>query len=98
MKPFFFSLRELMRYSLEYDTLQRALKTALFIGTILGIINHGQAALAGHLTSQQVVSILVTYVVPFSVSLWSQIQGKRQRDHQQAALFRQQEPATSSRP
>ncbi|HLG62306.1 MAG TPA: nitrate/nitrite transporter NrtS [Ktedonosporobacter sp.] len=77
-------VRELMGYCAEYDTLQRALKTALVVGTILGMINHGQALLTGHMTFDRLISMLVTYLVPFSVSMYSQIQGKRQRDRLKA--------------
>lgn len=77
-------LHELIAYCTEYDTLQLALKTALVVGTLLGVINHGQALLTGHMTSDHLISMLVTYLVPFSVSMYSQIQGKRQRDRLKA--------------
>ena len=67
-------------YGLERDTLFRSIKTALVVGTILGLINHGAAILAGRFTVEQMISFLVTYLVPFSVAMYGQIQGKRQRD------------------
>lgn len=67
-------------YALERDTLVRSLKTALVIGTILGLINHGPALIAGRLTSEQLVPLLITYLVPFTVTTYGQVQGKRQRD------------------
>lgn len=72
--------RSFLAYCLERDTILFAIRMALFIGTILGLINHGQAILTGHFTTDRLVSLLVTYLVPFSVSLYSQVQGKRQRD------------------
>jgi len=44
------------------------------------LINHGQAMFTGHLTFDQLVPLLLTYCVPFSVSMYSQVQGKRERD------------------
>jgi hypothetical protein len=72
--------RSLIAYCLERDTLLFSVKMALVIGTLLALINHGQALLAGHLTSDRLVSLLLTYFVPFTVAMYSQIRGKRQRD------------------
>jgi hypothetical protein len=69
-------------YSLERDTLIRSTKTALVVGTVLGLINHGQALLTGHFTVEHIGPLLLTYLVPFSVATYGQIQGKRQRDQQ----------------
>jgi hypothetical protein len=69
-------------YGLERDTLIRSTKTALVVGTILGLINHGQALLTGHFTIEHLGPLLLTYLVPFSVATHGQIQGKRQRDQQ----------------
>jgi hypothetical protein len=72
--------RTILTYGLERDTLVRSFKVALLIGSILGLINHGPALLAGHFTSNQLVPLFITYLVPFSVATYGQIQGKRQRD------------------
>src|SRR5579884_1504665 len=76
--------RPLIAYCFERATLWFAIRMALVVGTILGIINHGQEIVTGHFTSDRLFSLLLTYCVPFSVSLFSQIQGKRQRDRLQA--------------
>ncbi|GAC1394352.1 MAG: hypothetical protein NVS4B11_11100 [Ktedonobacteraceae bacterium] len=73
----------LLTYCLERDTVQRSIKTALVVGTILGLINHGQALFSGKFTLDQLIPTLVTYLVPFSVAMYGQVQGKRQRDHSQ---------------
>jgi hypothetical protein len=71
--------RPLIAYCFERATLWFAIRMALVVGTILGIINHGQAIVTGHFTADRLFSLLLTYCVPFSVSLFSQVQGKRQR-------------------
>jgi hypothetical protein len=76
--------RPFITYCFEGPTLWFSIRMALVVGTLLGIINHGQAIVTGHFTSDRLFSLLVTYCVPFSVSLFSQIQGKRQRDRFQA--------------
>ena len=73
-------VRIIVTYGLERDTILRSLKTTLIVGSILGLINHGSALLAGRLTPDQLASLLITYLVPFSVTTYGQIQGKRQRD------------------
>lgn len=72
-------------YCVERDTLLRSAKTALVVGTILALINHGQQLLAGQFALAWVVPMLVTYLVPFSVATYGQVKGKRQRDLLRAA-------------
>ena len=76
------TLHILVSYGLERDTLICSTKTALVVGTVLGLINHGQALLAGRFTIEHLGPLLLTYLVPFSVATYGQIQGKRQRDQQ----------------
>lgn len=72
--------RSIISYCLERATLLFALKLAFVVGTILALINHGEAIFTGHLTFDQLIPMLITYCVPFSVSMYSQVQGKRERD------------------
>ncbi len=69
-----------LAYCLERATLLFSLKMALVVGTILGLINHGAALLTGHFTYAEIWPLLLTYCVPFAVAMYSQVQGKRQRD------------------
>jgi hypothetical protein len=77
------NIRTFFVYCAERDTILRSIKTALVIGTILAIINHGQQMLSGHFELNWIVPMLITYLVPFSVATYGQVQGKRQRDKQQ---------------
>jgi len=72
--------QSLLAYCLERTTLLFSFKAALIVGTILAIINHGYSLLTGHFTSGEIYPLLLTYCVPFTVSMVSQVQGKRQRD------------------
>ena len=49
----------------------RGLKFALAVGTILIAINHGDAILAGELTSAHYVKMGLTVIVPYVVSVFS---------------------------
>ncbi len=72
--------RSLTAYCLERDTLLFSLKMALVVGTLLAVINHGQALLTGHFAPGELLPFCLTYCVPFAVAMYSQVQGKRQRD------------------
>jgi hypothetical protein len=76
----------LIAYCLERPTLWFSLKMALVVGTLLAVINYGPTIITGHFTSDRLLPMLLTYCVPFSVAMYSQIQGKRQRDRFQAEL------------
>jgi hypothetical protein len=78
--------RVFISYGLERDTLTRSVKTALVVGTVLGLINHGSALLTGHFTVEHLEPLLLTYLVPFSVATYGQIRGKQQRDQVQQSL------------
>jgi hypothetical protein len=56
------------RYAREPACVLRSLKVALFVGTILALINHYDAILSGTLGATGLLQILLTYAVPFSVS------------------------------
>ncbi|EHY9869704.1 nitrate/nitrite transporter NrtS [Vibrio vulnificus] len=48
--------------------LKRSIKVAAIVGTVLMMINHGDALFAGQVESEHVLKILLTYMVPFCVS------------------------------
>ncbi len=80
------SQRPFIAYCLERPTLLFSIRMALVVGTLLALINHGQAMFTGHFTSDRLLPMLLTYCVPFTVAMYSQIQGKRQRDRSLAEL------------
>ena len=85
-------LRTLLAYCLERDTLVRSTKTSLVVGTILALINHGQQLLSGRFSPAWVIPMLLTYLVPFSVATYGQVQGKRQRDRLRRRVDRHASP------
>ena len=50
-----------------------AIKVALVVGTVLALMNHGPALLALELSSQQMLQIALTYLVPYGVSTYSSV-------------------------
>ena len=59
--------------------MRRAAMIALVVGTILAIINHGDRLISGDISSEVVIKILMTYLVPYCVSTYSAILTIRER-------------------
>lgn len=50
-----------------------SLKVALVVGSILALINHGGAIFELSLSAENILQILLTYMVPYSVSTYSSV-------------------------
>ena len=55
-----------------------ALFVALIIGTVLNIINSYDVVIEGKLTNRNMVKIMLTYLTPFCVSLYSSLRAVKQ--------------------
>lgn len=56
-------------------TPRKALATSLVVGTILVVINHGDVFLAGD--TPELHKVILTYCVPYLVTTWGAVTGKR---------------------
>jgi hypothetical protein len=67
------------------DVVKGALKTALVVGSVLIVINHGDAVMAGDLDPGRLVKMLLTFLVPYCVSTYASVSALKtvldQRDH-----------------
>lgn len=54
----------------------RAVRVALVIGTLLFVINHGAAVRTGTMTQARWISAVLTYLVPYAVSIHGQFIGR----------------------
>ena len=50
-----------------------ALKVCIFVGTVLALINHGGAILKFDLSTERLLQIALTYLVPYCVSTYSSV-------------------------
>ena len=66
----------------SWATQKKALYTALVVGTILAVINHGDIILVGEMPS--LLKIGITYCVPFCVTIWGIIVGYRSQANDKA--------------
>ncbi len=58
---------------LSRSVVRRALNTALVVGTILIVINHGDAILRGQLDLERLSKMMLTVCVPYLVSTFSSV-------------------------
>jgi hypothetical protein len=68
-----------LKIATDRQIVLRALKIALIVGTLLCVINHGDAMAAGTLSSSSIIKMLLTYAVPYCVSTYSGVQAIRDR-------------------
>ena len=53
------------------EFISTGLKTALLVGSLLFLINHGPALLRGEMSRERWISVLLTYAMPYLVNvLW----------------------------
>ncbi len=71
------SLRRALRYSLSDGIPCRSCCVALVVGTILNLINQGDAVLA--MTSVNWIKIVLTYLVPYAVSTYGAVSYRMSR-------------------
>lgn len=60
---------------------QRSLKVSAVVGTILIVINHGEALLAGNIEPQRLIKMALTYCVPYLVSTYSAVSTTLENNH-----------------
>ena len=65
--------------AMEPSVRKRALKVALLVGSILAVINHGDAVLAGTATATVWMKIGLTFLVPYCVATFASVQAVRQQ-------------------
>lgn len=70
-------MSEWLRVALDRAVVRRALRTALFVGSILIAINHGEALLHGDVDRARVFRICLTLFVPYAVSTSSSVAALR---------------------
>lgn len=67
-----------LRIAFSRQVLPRAVRVALIVGTILALINHGDKLITFSLVSMDVLKVVLTYFVPYSVSTWSSVNAIRE--------------------
>ena len=76
-RPVWSSWREVPAVVLHPTHLRKTIGVALFIGTVLFTINQLDVVIAGGITPRVVAKISLTYLVPFCVSNYGLLVGRR---------------------
>jgi uncharacterized membrane protein YwzB len=71
-------VKETLRLSFQPSVVKRSIKFAVVVGAVLISINHGDAILEGTVSRRRVFQMLLTIVVPYTVSTLSSVQAIRQ--------------------
>ncbi len=71
-------MSEWLKLAARADVVNRSLKVGLIVGTILTLINQGDALIVGTLTADMLWKIPLTYLVPFCVSTYAGVEVLRQ--------------------
>lgn len=56
---------------------RQSVKTALVVGTLLALINHGSVYWTGPVTFTLAAKTVLTYCVPFAVAMWGALMANR---------------------
>ena len=62
-----------LQLAVSKSVVLRALKVAAVIGTLLAIINHGDAVLAETFAVKNFFQVLLSYLVPYGVATYSAV-------------------------
>ncbi len=73
-------INEFIKIALLKEVVFMALKMSLIVGSILALINHGDALIEGTLTLGNVCQIILTFLVPYSVSTYSSVKAIQRHD------------------
>lgn len=72
-------MRSWLDMATERSVVRRALGVAAVVGTVLVVVNHGDALLRGEISTGRVFRILLTMFVPYCVSTYSSVGALRKR-------------------
>ena len=67
------TMREWLSAARRRDVVERSLKVAVIVGSLLTLINQGDALFRGAVGTEVMVKILLTYCVPYAVSTYAAV-------------------------
>jgi hypothetical protein len=77
-------MRLFLKHAGDRVCVYRSVKVALVVGTVLALINHLDRILSGSLTATNILQMLLTYLVPYSVSTYGSAMQARYLELQQS--------------
>ncbi len=71
------SLKQYIASLIDPEFIPAGIRTAIFVGSLLFLINHGAALLHGEMTRDRWISVALTYVMPYLVNVHGQYSARR---------------------
>jgi len=78
-------MRAWLAIAMQESIRKRAIRIAVVVGSILALINHGDALLSGQMTVAAWIKVVLTFVVPYCVSTFASVQAIRQHSERGSA-------------
>ena len=76
-------VRRIVEYGLEPGVIRRSLIVAVLVGTLLNLINQGDALLAGRAIDW--AKVLLTFIVPYCVATYGAVSYRLRHEHELAS-------------
>ena len=73
-------IKRLVRYCFEGGVVRRSVVVAIFVGTILNLINQGDALLGGRAIDWS--KVLLTFIVPYCVATYGAVSYRLRHEHE----------------
>ena len=70
-------MKQRVRLAMDASIVRRAVRVAAVVGSVLIVINHGDAILRGDLSLARLFRMALTVLVPYCVSTYSSVQALR---------------------
>lgn len=67
-----------IQIAMRPEILRRSLRVAVLVGTILVLLNYTDRLLMGDITRIDIIKMMLTYLVPFSVSIHASVSAVRE--------------------
>ncbi len=71
------AIKEYLRSLFDQELIPTGLKTALIVGSLLVLINHGAALFRGEMNRERWISVFFNYLMPYLVSVYGQYAYRR---------------------
>jgi len=81
-------IKEYLGSLFDQEFILIGLKTALIVGSLLFLINHGTAFFRGQMNRERWASVFLTYLMPYLVSVYGQYAYRRKLSRSQDRHYR----------
>ena len=71
-------MRHFIKLTFQKQTVNTAIKVSLIVGVILNLINQGDSIFSLEFQHVNYVKLILTFLVPFAVSVYSSAQTKKE--------------------